>query len=118
MRTSKKSRFFLANSFGFPERAIGGLGALGYLPLKAELRFRSALIFIRKQIFELIFLLSGSPLHLAELLLSIRTDVLEGRGEEVDDGGDVVIGGGEVLLVWLEGALWLMVGVLGLCGEF
>ncbi len=46
LRTSKKSRFFLANGFSFSEWTIGGLSALGYLSLKAKLRFWPALIFI------------------------------------------------------------------------
>jgi hypothetical protein len=81
LRTSKKSRFFLANSLGFSEGTIGCLSALGYLPSKAELHFWPALIFISEQILEFIFLLSGSSLHLADLLLSIGAGIFQGGRE-------------------------------------
>jgi hypothetical protein len=63
-------------------------------------------------------LLSGSFLHLADLFLSVWVGGFQRRGEKVDDGGDVIIGGGEVLINGLKRAFRLMVRVLGLCGEF
>lgn len=57
-------------------------------------------------------------LHLRYLLLDIIIDFLDRRVEEIDQGADVVVGRGQLLLRRIKMVIEVMVGILGLGGEF
>lgn len=57
-------------------------------------------------------------LHLRYLLLDILIDFLDRRVEEIDQGTDVVVGRGQLLLRGIKMVIEVMVGIFGLGGEF
>ena len=114
----KKSWFFLPNSFGFSEWTSWSFGAFRGLPFYAYLHFGPVFIFIIKQNFDFIFLGLCGDLHLRYFLLDIIIGLLDGRVEEIDQGADVVVGRGQLLLRGIKMIIEVRVGIFGLSGEF
>lgn len=57
-------------------------------------------------------------LHLRYFLLDIIIGLLDGRVEEIDQGADVVVGRGQLLLRGIKMIIEVRVGIFGLSGEF
>ena len=58
------------------------------------------------------------PLHLRYLLLDIVIDLLHRRAEEIDEGADVVVGRGQLLLRGVKMVIEVRIGIFRFCGEF
>lgn len=114
----KKSWFFLPNSFSFSEWTSGSFGAFGGLAFNAYLHFGPVFIFIIKQNFDFIFLGLCRHLHLHYLLLNIVVDLLNRGSEEIDEGADVVVSRGQLLLRGIKMVIEVMVGIFWFGGEF
>lgn len=99
---SKKSQLLLAEGLGLPGGAVGCFCALGGLAFDGEGHLGTFLAFILGQIAQFLLLGGGSLLHLRDLAVEVVLRLLEGAGEQVDEGVDVEGSGHHFLLVALE----------------